>query len=375
MRRSRVVLLAIVLAAAGLTTALVVLLRPQAPAPPQRPQLLIGVDDDTVKWVSQPDDLLRDYRRLGIGAVRVWIPWQGETTPTGVTATYLARAEGLAARHIRVVLAVFGFARDAPLTAPARSRFCDFARQALASVPDVRDVVVWNEANGPDYWPRTAGATAYERLLARCWDALHAERPDVNVLDSTASHHDPARFLRELGAAYRSSNRTRPLVDTFGHNPYPNDSRESPEAHHTDGTLAEGDYGRLIETLRTAFAGTAQPLPGEGHTTVWYLEDGFQSVVPAAKHRFYTGSENETEPLSARGQAERLSQAVRLAACQPAVGAFFNFELMDESRLAGWQSGVLWRDGSRKAAFVAFRQAIGDIRSGSASCPAGSQSS
>jgi hypothetical protein len=30
-----------------------------------------------------------------------------------------------------------------------------------------------------------------------------------------------------------------------------------------------------------------------------------------------------------------------LAHCQSVVGAFFNFELIGEDRLAGWQSGVL----------------------------------
>jgi hypothetical protein len=73
-----------------------------------------------------------------------------------------------------------------------------------------------NEANSPRYWPATGGAAGYEALLARCWDVLHAIKSNMNVIDSTASHYDPARFILELGAAYRASGRQRPIVDTFG---------------------------------------------------------------------------------------------------------------------------------------------------------------
>jgi hypothetical protein len=72
--------------------------------------------------------------------------------------------------------------------------------------------------------------------------------------------------------------------------------------------------------------------------------------------RFYTGEETDSyvaPPLSPtdadpwdRDQASQLRDALLLARCQPAVGAFFNLELLDEDRPAGWQSGLLWRDGS-----------------------------
>ena len=46
-----------------------------------------------------------------------------------------------------------------------------------------------------------------------------------------------------------------------------------------------------------------------------------------------------------------------LAACQPLVRAFFNFELVDERRLAGWHSGLIWRGGRVKPAAAAFARA------------------
>jgi hypothetical protein len=56
-------------------------------------------------------------------------------------------------------------------------------------------------------------------------------------------------------------------------------------------------------------------------------------------------------------QATHLRAAIALAACQPHVRAFFNFELVDETRLAGWQSGLVWRGVHRKPAAAAFASA------------------
>jgi hypothetical protein len=69
-----------------------------------------------------------------------------------------------------------------------------------------------------------------------------------------------------------------------------------------------------------------------------------------------------------RDQASQLRDALLLARCQPAIGAFFNFELLDEDRLAGWQSGVLWRDGTHKPSYDAFKAAVRLVRSGEVDC-------
>jgi len=302
--------------------------------------LLVGVDDDTLKWTARPLDVVRWQRRLGADAVRVWVPWRGERTPLAVRRVELSRIEA-AARRTTVVLAVFGFARSTPTRTWAQRRFCRFTRRAVALVPDARAVVVWNEANSPTYWDGTAAD--YERLLARCYDLLH--RDGLTVLDSTASAHAPAAFLRAVAGAYRRSGRTRPLVDAFGHNPYPRAPDEPPGARHRPGFLGEGDYGRLRSVLR-AF----------GDPDVWYLEDGYQSTVPPPLRARYDGHET-VEAVAPRVQATHLRAAIALAACQPHVRAFFNFELVDETRLAGWQSGLVWRGVHRKPAAAAFASA------------------
>jgi hypothetical protein len=138
-----------------------------------------------------------------------------------------------------------------------------------------------------------------------------------------------------------------------------------------------------MSVLQAAFGGTAQPLPGEGSTTIWYLEDGFQTTIQPDKRRLYSGRETMRalapylSPAEAsvgaaaglvRDQASQLRDALELAYCQPAVGAFFNFELIDDHDLGGWQSGVLWADGSRKPSYLAFKDAISRMRAGTVTC-------
>src|SRR5262245_34298809 len=339
--------------------------------------LLLGVDDDSAKWRTTPDRLVMTYRNLGLDAVRLTIPWQrGQNRPTPEAGVYLHRAAQMVAQGQRVVLAVYGQPWQAPLDDAQRGYYCDFINHFVRRTP-IRDVVVWNEANSPTFWPSSGGAAAYEALLAACWDRLRTVYPPVNLISTTAAHHDPAGFVRAVGAAYRASGRTRPLVRTFGHNPYPNDSAEPPWTRHDDTTtVGEGDLPRLLAALSHAFAGTAQPLPGTAGTSIWYLENGFQTTVPAAKRHRYTGAETDRDtvvPLAPAGstvrdQASQLHDALLLAYCQPEVGAYFNFELIDEERLAGWQSGVLWRDGTRKPSYDHFRQAVELVKSGTVDC-------
>jgi hypothetical protein len=310
--------------------------------PPAPQRLLLGVDDDTMKWTPRPLDVVRRQQALGARAVRVWVPYHGEARPPATRRAELARV-ALASAHTQIVLAVFGFARDTPRTTAAQRQFCAYARTALELVPRARAVVVWNEANSPTYWSGTAAD--YGALLDRCYPLLH--RRGVTVLSSTTSAHAPEAFLRALG---------RPRVDAFGHNPYPRTPSEPPDARHPVGFLGQGDYARLVATLRAATGGTPE---------IWYLEDGFQAQVPAHLQRKYHGREN-VDPITPEQQARYLEQAIGLAACQPNVRAFFNFELVDEDRLDGWQSGLYWRGARAKPAARAFVRAAGLARHG---CP------
>jgi len=345
-----------------------------APAAHGANYLRLGFDDDTLKWMVRPNGFVGVQRELGAPFTRITIPWwSGEIRPRTVVRTYLQRAGRAGELHQKIVLAVYGDAADAPVDATSRAQFCRYVRGLVARLPHMAAVVIWNEANSPRYWPESAGAPAYEALLARCYDVLHALRPTVNVVDSTATHYDPAQFIAELGQAYRDSFRDRPIVDTFGHNPYPEYAAEDPWATHPDtGTIGEGDYETLMTALTQAFEFTAQPVPSATWARLWYLEDGFQTSIPRPFERLYTGRENDPTVLPAVGdgksQASQLAAAISLAYCQPAVSAFFNFQLIDEHRLVGWQSGLMYTNGVRKPSFYAYQQIAAAVASRSIDC-------
>jgi hypothetical protein len=337
-------------------------------------ELVVGVGDDWVKWRSDTAGIVRIQREAGFRTVKVAFPWRpGMWHPGKVERYYVERIAKMASLNQRVVVAFGGAADDAPRSAETRQQFCSYVRSVLSRLPAVRDVVIWNEVNSPAFWrPQRDAPAEYAALLGRCWDLLHRMRPDVNVISSTAPRHLPLRFLRDLGDAYARSGRTRPLVDSFGHNPYPQHAAESPSAVHPDGYVGQGDYNKLLRVLREAFAGTPQAAPGERDVTIWYLETGFQTVPPVGGP-LYFGRENEKRALPALAdsgidQAMQLRAAIELAYCQPAVGALFNFQLADERRLGGWQSGILWANWRPKPSFHAVRSAVDDVHRRAVAC-------
>jgi hypothetical protein len=274
----------------------------------------------------------------------------------------------------------------------------------LTRFPQVNDVVIWNEPNLRFFWrPQydAAGTTEaparYQELLARCWDVLHGIRPSVNVVAPATSvwgndnpnafsnvSHSPVAFIRAMGASYRASGRTKPLFDSYGHHPYPARSNERPWVTHSDEQVVSlGDIDRLLGALREAFGGTAQRGPDEG-LPIWYLETGYQTQIDAQKQGLYQGVENWPGSLPDRvpgaaqakppddspapDQASQLADSLRMTYCQPAISAVFNFLLKDETDLAGWQSGLLWADGTRKGSYDVFKSVVREVNEGRVDC-------
>ena len=341
--------------------ALLVTVLVAVPAAHAGPNLVVGVDDDQAKWIAKPMTLLPVYRDLGVQAVRVTIQWAPGKSSLSRTDRVMLDRMGIASWGLRLVAVVDGPADSPPLDAEARAQYCNFTASILRRYPIINDVVVWTEPNSATFWrPQPGAPAAYEALLAQCWDLLHAVSSRVNVIAASAPHQNPAAWFAGVGAAYRSSGRTQPIFDTVGHNAYPEHSGESPRARHTGTSIDQGDYDRLIAVLQNAFGGTGQPTPGLRGVTIWYMETGFQTRVTRGRH-LYSGVETDRQAVSEEKQAELLADAVRLAYCQPYVGAFFNFELRDETSLAGWQSGVIRADWTPKPSFFAYRDAIIDV--------------
>jgi hypothetical protein len=366
---------------------------------------MVGVTDDMFKLESGRAQGFA--QNLGLSGARVSLHWDaGRTTlkPEDAAQLQLAASTG-----VRVVVSVYGWRDDAPQTDAARDAYCSFVRDLLVQVPRINDIVIWNEPNLSYFWRPQFDATgnsvapaAYEALLARCWDVLHAYRPSVNVIGFATSpwgtddpnsdvvvSHAPGTFIRDVGDAYRASGRTAPIVDTVSHHIYGASPVERPWVRHTSSTrISEGDVGKLVDALQTAFTGTKQAAPGlpvDGRTvSIWYLESGFETVPAADKASFYVNQETTAalpdftgalpwaslpdSTSRAPDQATQLRDALRLAYCQPYVGAIFNFLLQDQPELNLWQSGVLWADGTPKASYAVWRSTIDEVRAGAVNC-------
>ena len=368
--------------------------------------LVVGLADNALKYDA--GRAAPAYRQLGVGGVRLAVTWRGEPALGGTEQEWLDRAMAVVGPGVRVVLAVYGGPQLTPLDTAARDRYCSYVGSALLRYPGVRDVVIWNEVNKSHFWrPQfhadgtSAAPAAYAALLARCWDVLHALRPGVNLIVSTSSRgnddpnarsnvsHSPGNFVRLLGAAYRAGGRGRPLFDTVGHHPYGEGSSERPwRRHPLSTTIGQGDWEKLVQAYDDAFGGTPQPHPGRCVSgrcaSIWYMEIGYQTAV-SEQRSLYHGAETDERAVPAGGLGDppgalppdtspapdhgtQLADAIRLAYCQPYVGAYFNFLLRDETDLDRWQSGVLWADWTPKPSFAALAAVIAETAAGRVDC-------
>ena len=349
----------------------------------------VGFSEDLPKEIGA--SAIAPAAELGGTSFRLTTQWRaGRTAIPAAEATKLSRAVGAAGGQ-RLVLAVYGESgTDAPQDAGARDAYCAYVGTVLATYPTIRDVVIWNEPNKRLFWNPQAGApAAYEALLARCYALLPSSVNVIGLALSSTGNDDavstsPGAFIRGVGDAYRSTGRTGRILDTVAHHPYGLDAAERPWRKHIAAKpIGVGDWNKLMFNLFRAFDGTGQPIPGQQDVRLWYTEAGVQTSIDAGKTG-YSGNENTVtlsdeaggEPESpppaetseAPDQATQALDAIRLAACQPYVAAYFNFLLADEPVLSGWQSGALWVDRTRKDSWPAFRQAIAAATAGTVDC-------
>src|SRR2546421_7810847 len=84
-----------------------------APAPVESTHLkmIVGVTDDTAKWMVRQDGIVGVHKDLRLMAVRVTIRWRpGQVRPTKLQQVYLHRIGRMAQLNDRVVLAVYNTA-------------------------------------------------------------------------------------------------------------------------------------------------------------------------------------------------------------------------------------------------------------------------
>ena len=276
---------------------------------------------------------------------------------------------------VDVILSLF----PAQAQVPDPAVFCQWVGNVATRYPTVTKFIVGNEVNATRFWsPQhtaadpNAGPDTYEQTLAQCYDVLKAINPDIQVIGMglaprsvSASSTKPLDFIRAVGAAFRASHRTTPIMDALAVHPYPNPNASPPPAPDRAAYEDPGFYGitqldRVKQAAYDAFRGTPQPTTLNGLELV-VDEIGYQSNETANPQ--YTGVES-SPTVSEQQQAAYYARVVQMYACDPTIADVLFFHLVDESNLnvlptsGGWQSGLEYPDGTPKPSFGAVQQAI-----------------
>jgi hypothetical protein len=307
--------------------------------------------------------LMADANLADVGRITVtWTKGQTAMDP-GLLGDLRTGVDKARAAGVDVYLDVYpNGSKQTPNTAADQDDFASWTASVVRGLPGLRHVIVGNEANLNLFWLPQFGssgqdlaAIGYEHLLARTYDAVKAAAPTVEVLGGALAHsgtdrrgtgrdtHSPAQFILDMGAAYRASGRTKPIMTAFAYHPYMERANLPPTFRHLRSkTLTIADYGKLLSVLKRAFNGTAQ----RGVTLpLVYDEFGVEAIVPAAQRSSYSEHEPATtHPVDETTQAKYYALGFQLAACQPTVRSIMVFRLIDSEFLSSFQSGVYYAD-------------------------------
>ncbi len=298
---------------------------------PRRPR---DPDDSAYRW-REFDAVLRGLRRHGIDAV---------VTLYG-TPSWANGGRG-------------------PNWAPSLGKaFANFAYAAGRRYPWVRDWTIWNEPNRSAFLRPTSARTYVETLLNPAYAQLHAAIPGANVAGGVTAPRAgsagiaPVPWIRAMGDAHAK-------LDAYAHNPYPgrpqSETPWGPKCVNCQ-TITMADLERLEREVARAF----------GHKPIWLTEYGYQTNPPDV----YLG-------VSPQKQATYVSSAAMRVFKTPSVAMLIFFMVRDDPNPAGWQSGFLTEDGTKKPSYAAFRYPLvqtsrrgglfglwGQVRSGSGKQP------
>jgi hypothetical protein len=282
---------------------------------------------------------------------------------------------------LRVVLAVYPYPpREIEAGLGNATLFASYVAAVAQVYPQVRQFVIGNEPNQPAFWrPQftrsgaNASAAAFGRYLAAAYDSLKAIDTGLEVVGIGLSPRgndkpkaksnistSPVRFLRALGAWYRASGRTRPLMDGFSFHPYPNKATDSLERGYGWPNAGFVNLDRVKQALWDAFDDTPQPTTLNG-LSLHLDEVGWQ--VDTSRLVGYEGRENVpvTDEVT---QATIYGDLIRRSACDPDVHEVSFFGFRDDGLRTGFQAALQRADGTPRPAVAAVRAAIAETASG-----------
>jgi hypothetical protein len=357
------------------------------------PGLVVGAVEDDVRASTsvEAEARMASLRLSGFRAVRFTTYWRpGLEAPSDEELRVIENVGDAGLRNgVRVYVTVMSpGSATTPLSEEDRADFASYAAAVVRGAPAIEHLIVGNEPNLNRFWlPQfnldgsSAAPATYLALLAETYDAVKSASPDATVYGGAVSPrgtdrpggtrptHSPTTFIQGLGAAYRASGRTQPVMDALSIHVYGDNSSVAPSVGHPLNTsIGVADYEKLVRLLGDAFDGTAQP---GSKLPILYGEYGVESEIPATKAGLYTGSEPATtKPVSESTQATYYQQALALAFCQPNVAGMLLFLSRDERGRANWQSGIHYVDGTPKTSRPRVTKALNRTTGGSITrCP------
>ncbi len=358
------------------------------------PPIRWGVADDASKYADDGGSWFYGMLAGAHLTENRWTLAWDPANPTAITELpFVQRAAPIAqAAGIHIVLVLYS--TKGSLHDP--TQFCAWAASVANTVKQwgIHDYTVWNEPNTRLYWTpqkNAAGhdvaATAYEQLLATCYDALHAADPDARVIGmglspraSTSDSTEPLVFLRDVGKAYRASRRTGPIMDQLSVHPYPNPNSPTnpPDLGYQDpNRFGIPDMSRVKQAVWDAFNGTGQPTTLNG-LTFRIDEVGWQTDT--SKLPQYVNPENVAVVSEQTQENYIRAMVTKYFACDSTVTDVELFLLVDEKYRngkdetgkvlgGGWQSGLLTAGGEGVSKpKAAYAQSAPQFAAGRAAC-------
>ncbi|HXI66564.1 MAG TPA: hypothetical protein VNH41_01380 [Steroidobacteraceae bacterium] len=238
----------------------------------------------------------QDASALGLSWQRLDLIWHGETNYEGALPT---------APWLSTVVAVYGYASDVPTTPAELAAYASFIGSILDQFPQVRGIIVWNEASqyAHLFWPDGLPLSNYSAILRAVRPVVHAHGalligPGMHPMVPAGAGRSIIQAVADGGG-----------VDVFDMHVY---------------WASVSDMVNVVHSIL-------------GGVPIWVTEDG--GPDPA--------------------------QAMRAAYCA-GVSIWFNFLLRDAGN---WQTGLELDDGTPKPVYNQLAQASSQLRRDGYTCP------
>jgi hypothetical protein len=378
------------------------------------PQVQTGISDDGVLLHSPqtaPATVAR-WAAAGIDTVRIQVRWAGvapgelsPSPPLGFDArnpddpqydwAYLDTAIALVvANRMTPILAVTGSgplwssrvpSLGNPRYQPDAGKFGQFAEAVARRYGRVADkYLIWNEPNQP-LWLQPqqecpvpgrkctpVAPHTYRRLVRAAYPAIHRADPGAQVIAGTLAPRGadplqrnrplrPLAFIRAFGCV---DERFKPVrtgrcrgflparIDGFAYHPHSiKASPSTPSPRTDDANIA--DLKKLETTLDAVQRARGFTTPTGAHAPLHLTEFSYQTSPPDP----YDG-------IPPARQSRWLQEAAYIAWRDPRVRTLVQYEWQDEptksvgagrKKYAGWQSGLLYKNGRAKPALAGFQ--------------------